>query len=270
MVNICPAPLRSEARQPRPRDHRQTFGHSGTDESTGEGDCPRCADRTHAAGPCNFGDEVQFQHEGVAGSGESAHEMAEVTIPPGVEMIGNSAAAELLERIRLIWQSAQSAAVRSVNSAHVCANWLIGRQIVEAEQGGSQRAEYGRQLLESLSKALATEYGGGFSVSALRYMRLFYLGYPNLIAIHHAPRAVSVVPPATGDWRPGVLHPSLSWTHYRTLLKSAPYCSSGYSRAATRKVSLHCRTKAWSLIKLRTSSRTLTYWNFSISRNLIA
>jgi hypothetical protein len=128
---------------------------------------------------------------------------------PGVEMIGNSAAAELLERIRLIWQSAQSAAVRSVNSAHVCANWLIGRQIVEAEQGGSQRAEYGRQLLESLSKALATEFGSGFSVSALRYMRLFYLGYPNLIAIHHALRAVSVVRPAAGDWRPGVLHPSL-------------------------------------------------------------
>jgi predicted nuclease of restriction endonuclease-like (RecB) superfamily len=122
-----------------------------------------------------------------------------------------------------------------VNSAHVCANWLIGRQIVEAEQGGAERAEYGRQLLESLSKALAAEYGGGFSVSALRYMRLFYVGYPELISIHHAPRdeletssareihqalrAISVVPPSAGDWRPGELHPGLSWTHYRTLLK---------------------------------------------------
>ena len=148
-------------------------------------------------------------------------------------MIGNGAGAELLERIRLIWQSAQSAAARSVNSAHVCANWLIGRQIVEAEQGGAERAEYGRQLLESLSKALAAEYGGGFSVSALRYMRLFYVGYPELISIHHAPRdeletssareihqalrAISVVPPSAGDWRPGELHPGLSWTHYRTI-----------------------------------------------------
>ena len=44
---------------------------------------------------------------------------------------------ELLQRIRQIWESARSQAARSVNSALVQANWLIGRQIVEAEQGGT-------------------------------------------------------------------------------------------------------------------------------------
>ena len=49
------------------------------------------------------------------------------------------AQAELLARIRHIWESARTQAARSVNTAHVCANWLIGQQIVEAEQGGAKR-----------------------------------------------------------------------------------------------------------------------------------
>ena len=139
----------------------------------------------------------------------------------------------LIQRIRQIWESARFQAVRSVNSAHVCANWLIGQQIVEAEQIGAERAEYGAKLLEKLSQQLATDYGNGFSVSALRYMRLFYLGYPELLLIHHAVRdklsktsttvaiSLSVIPPVlpAADWKPGRLHPGLSWTHYRTLLK---------------------------------------------------
>jgi len=52
--------------------------------------------------------------------------------------------AHLLRRIRKIWESARSQAARSVNTAHVCANWLIGEQIVQAEQGGAKRAGYGQ------------------------------------------------------------------------------------------------------------------------------
>jgi DUF1016 N-terminal domain len=94
----------------------------------------------------------------------------------------------LLQRIREIWNTARSHAVRSVNTAHVSANWLIGQQIVEAEQGGKARATYGKQLLENLSADLAGEYGSGFSVTALKYMRIFYLGYPDLLEIRHASR----------------------------------------------------------------------------------
>ena len=88
------------------------------------------------------------------------------------------AQAELLARIRHIWESARTQAARSVNTAHVCANWLIGQQIVEAEQGGAKRAAYGKALLKALSEQLLAEYGAGFSVSALQYMRSFFLGYP--------------------------------------------------------------------------------------------
>ena len=86
---------------------------------------------------------------------------------------------QLLARIRHIWESARTQAARSVNTAHVCANWLIGKQIVEAEQGGAKRAAYGQGLLESLSKQLSADYGDGFSLSALKYMRLFFWATPS-------------------------------------------------------------------------------------------
>lgn len=136
--------------------------------------------------------------------------------------------AELFTRIRQIWESARTQAARSVNTAHVCANWLIGQQIVEAEQGGKARAEYGKALLQTLSSQLTTAYGDGFSVTALRYMKLFYLGYPTLLANHHALRDVSDAAihhavrdelTSTREWKPGLLHSGLAWTHYRALLK---------------------------------------------------
>lgn len=160
-------------------------------------------------------------------------------------MVKNDAStAELLAAIRHIWESARLQAVRSVNSALVQANWLIGRQIVEAEQQGKSRAAYSSRLLETLSKSLEKDYGSGFSVSALQYMRAFYLGYPALLDIQHVAgvgsekqHAVRVEsaqgsPDAKGhalrdlsasateaEWQPGRLHAGLSWTHYRTLLK---------------------------------------------------
>ncbi|WML91043.1 PDDEXK nuclease domain-containing protein [Thiothrix lacustris] len=129
---------------------------------------------------------------------------------------------DLMARIRDIWEASRQQAIRSVNSAHVCANWLIGKQIVEAEQGGEQRATYGKALLKSLSQQLTDEYGSGFSVSALQYMRAFFLAYPTLLEIQHAARVISPVVMTAAhesDWQPGKLHSGLSWTHYRILLK---------------------------------------------------
>jgi predicted nuclease of restriction endonuclease-like (RecB) superfamily len=142
----------------------------------------------------------------------------------------------LYERIRSIWESARTQAARSVNSAHVCANWLIGQQIVEAEQHGAGRAGYGLNLLKSLSERLRAEYGQGFSETALKYMRLFYLAYPRFLRIRHTVRDElqgALKPPGgrightprdqssktTAAWQAGTLHPSLSWSHYRTLLR---------------------------------------------------
>jgi predicted nuclease of restriction endonuclease-like (RecB) superfamily len=143
----------------------------------------------------------------------------------------------LFDRVREILESARVNVARTVNTTQVIANWLIGREIVEEEQRGKQRADYGERVVVQLSTALTAAYGGGWSAQNLFYMRQFYLGYPRLMSdaeilhavrgelpatrIVHAARGKSGRPvlPASGEWQPGLLHPNLSWTHYRTLLK---------------------------------------------------
>ena len=88
-------------------------------------------------------------------------------------------------------------AYSAVNFAMVQAYWQIGRIIVEHEQNGSLRAEYGKAVLQGLSERLTEEFGKGFTVTNLKYMRQFYLTFPN----GHALRG------------------ELTWTHYRALLR---------------------------------------------------
>jgi hypothetical protein len=80
----------------------------------------------------------------------------------------------ILGDIAGVIDAARSAAVRSVNAVMTAAYWLIGRRIVEFEQAGQPRAEYGTGLLKRLAADLTTRYGRGFSQRNLEQMRLFY------------------------------------------------------------------------------------------------
>ena len=84
----------------------------------------------------------------------------------------HSAVVELLE-------TARRAAARSVNALMTASYWEIGRRIVEFEQGGKERAEYGQQLLKRLSADLTGRFGRGFGVINLQQMRNFYLCWPS-------------------------------------------------------------------------------------------
>ena len=75
------------------------------------------------------------------------------------------------ERIRQILESARTTVARSVNTTQVVANWLIGREIVEEEQRGRQRADYATGLLKGLSEYLRQEFGKGYSVDNLEWFR---------------------------------------------------------------------------------------------------
>ena len=86
----------------------------------------------------------------------------------------------LYDRIRQILESARSSASRSVNTAQVVANWLIGREIVEEEQQGAKRAGYGVRVIQDLAVRLQLDYGSGYSVPNLKFFRKFYLEYPRL------------------------------------------------------------------------------------------
>ena len=77
-----------------------------------------------------------------------------------------------------IIDAARDSAVRSVNAAMTAAYWLIGRRIVEFEQSGEERAEYGAALIERLAEDLTGRFDRGFSRQNVQNMRLFYLSYP--------------------------------------------------------------------------------------------
>jgi predicted nuclease of restriction endonuclease-like (RecB) superfamily len=99
--------------------------------------------------------------------------------------------------IKNVLDEARRKAFRSVNFAMVQAYWHIGRLIVEEEQNGKERADYGKYLVRELSKKLSLEFGKGFDERNLWYMRSFYHIFPNVNA----------------------LRSELTWTHYRILLR---------------------------------------------------
>ncbi len=98
--------------------------------------------------------------------------------------------------IRNILLSARNKVYQTANFAMVEAYWNIGKSIID-EQGGNEKAEYGTGLLKELSRQMTNDFGKGFTVTNLKYMRQFYLTFPN----GHA------------------LCDELSWTHYRLLMK---------------------------------------------------
>ena len=81
----------------------------------------------------------------------------------------------LYAEIRAVLEKARSTAYRAVNFAMIQAYWQIGYLIVEHEQSGKERAEYGKAVLGEISKRLTGEFGKGFDVTNLRKMRQFYL-----------------------------------------------------------------------------------------------
>jgi predicted nuclease of restriction endonuclease-like (RecB) superfamily len=115
-------------------------------------------------------------------------------VPPSTV---SGTADSLIANLRAVILEARQQALRAVDVVQVHTCWLVGRHIVEFEQGGASRATYGRGLLIEVSHRLMAEFGGGFDASNLRYMRLFYRAFPNCDALRH----------------------ELSWTHYRLLLR---------------------------------------------------
>lgn len=103
----------------------------------------------------------------------------------------------LISSIGSLLEEARKKAYSQINQILVKAYWEIGKRIVEFEQSGKERAEYGSRLLENLSINLTEKYGKGFSPYSLRKMRAFYLAFTK--------------------W--ATVSPKLSWSHYRLILR---------------------------------------------------
>ena len=104
---------------------------------------------------------------------------------------------DLLQNIGTALNNGRQKAVNQVNQAIVETNWNIGRYIVEYEQAGHEKAEYGSETLKRLSHDLIERYGRGFGMSNVNKMRKLYLTFPIL----------------------QTLSAKLSWSHYVELLK---------------------------------------------------
>jgi predicted nuclease of restriction endonuclease-like (RecB) superfamily len=109
----------------------------------------------------------------------------------------------LYEQIRKLLAEAQAQQVRQTNTLMVQTYFQIGKYIIEDEQNGQSRAEYGKETLKILSQKLSQEFGKGFSVENLDRMRFFYKTY--------APK-ISSTPLTKLDF-------SLSWSHYLVLMR---------------------------------------------------
>lgn len=105
-----------------------------------------------------------------------------------------------INEIKKILKNARQKAYTAVNSAMVEAYWEIGRRIVEEEQSGRERAEYGKEILQNLSKELTEEFGKGYSYRTLREIRQFYLMFSDF-----------------EKWR--TVSAKLTWSHFQKVLR---------------------------------------------------
>jgi len=142
-------------------------------------------------------------------------------------------------------QSARQQVVRSVNQTMVLTYFEIGRRLIEEEQQGKERAEYGKQLLKGLSQILTKEYGRGFSIRNLEQMRKFYLIYTK----PQTPSA-ELQPP---NFR-------LSWSHYLILIR--------IKKVEERKFyEIESQSNNWSVRELKRQFDSSLYERLVLSRD---
>lgn len=150
--------------------------------------------------------------------------------------LDNRTYSSLLQEIGSLLKTGREQAAQSVNIILVQTYWQIGRYIVEFEQKGNQKAEYGSTLLDRLSKDLTTAYGKGFGRSNLLYMRKLYLRFQ-----------IS-----------GTLSHKLSWSHYYEILKLDSDLEIGFYTKQTEK-------ENWSVRELKRQMKSMLFHRLALS-----
>jgi len=137
----------------------------------------------------------------------------------------NADDAQFISDIKAIVYTAKQKAYQAADIYQVVSNWLVGRRIVEQEQHGQERAQYGKHIVELASEALTAEFGKGYSVVNIKSFRKFYLTFNNLL-IGQTPSAQSgndltiKGQSVSAELELAKMLPSnLSWSHYERLMR---------------------------------------------------
>ena len=144
---------------------------------------------------------------------------------------------ELIRNIGSLLETGKKQAVSAVNQAMVRTYWEIGKHIVEYEQAGNEKAEYGSETLKRLSRDLTERYGNGFGMSNINKMRKFYSLYPIL-------QTVSA---------------KLSWSHYVELLKIEDYMERSFYLK-------ECEQESWGVRELRRQMKSMLFQRLVLSK----
>jgi len=159
---------------------------------------------------------------------------------------------KLFSQIVDLLQSARNKVVRTVNQTMVLTYFEIGKMLVEEEQGGKERAEYGKQILKELSNVLTKEFGKGFSVDNLENMRRFYLVYEKSETLSRiSENAISET--ASRNF-------NLSWSHYLKLMRID-------DESERKFYEIEAYKNNWSVRELQRQFDTALYTRLALSRD---
>jgi len=144
----------------------------------------------------------------------------------------------LKEQIKTLLSESRQKAISSINTILVQTYWHIGKYIVEYEQKGDKKAEYGKELLTKLSKDLTIEFGKGFSRSNLFQMRKLYLTFPKI----------------------QTLSEQLSWSHYVEILKADDELEINFYVK-------QCEKENWSVRELKRQMKSMLFHRLALSKD---
>jgi predicted nuclease of restriction endonuclease-like (RecB) superfamily len=150
----------------------------------------------------------------------------------------NSGYQNLIQQIGGLLDQGRQQASQAVNNLLVQTYWQIGQHIVEFEQGGKAKSDYGSELLDKLSKDLTLNYGKGFSRSNLTYMRKFYLSFSKSETLSH----------------------KLGWSHYFEILKADNELEINF-------YTKQCEKENWSVRELKRQMKSMLFHRIALSKD---
>ncbi len=169
----------------------------------------------------------------------------------------------ILSDLSQLLEQSRRMAARSVNALMTATYWEIGRRIVEIEQKGEERAEYGGELLKKLSKDLTDRFGRGFSRQNLQQMRLFYLGWQKCQTLSSKFEKVQTVSAQSFKLTEIAKNFPLPWSHYVLLLS----CRDENEREFYEAEALR---GGWSVRQLKRQQNSQFYKRTLLSKNKAA